>query len=268
MTNYFAKDYREYLLAELTKRQQRSPLYSKRALARDLGVSPSTITGFLKGDIRLTKKRMASLGKKIKLNPDQIDHWNDLMELQFSHSLSTKKILKVKVCNRLEDEQNYISLDRFRFISEWQHAGYLELLQLDSQKYSDAKIAAKTLKISPRFMNQIIKRLLVLKLIEKGPSDQYRVLKNIQAGNVSSSSAIREFHLGILKRAQQSLDTQSMTERSNSSVVFRISKDKIPLLQTEFKDLGWNLIKKYFDKDDINNDSIYCISMQLFNLLK
>jgi uncharacterized protein (TIGR02147 family) len=268
VTEYFVKDYRDYLLSELQKRQQRRALYSKRALARDLDVSPSTITGFLKGEIRFTRKRIQTIGKKLKLNPDQIEHWTDLTDLKFSRDISHKKIVKLRVSNRVESESNFISLNRFKFISEWQHAAYLELLNLNSKKYSDIKCASKALKTSPRFLNQIIKRLLVLKLIEQTSLDHYVVVKNIKTGDTTSSSAIREFHSGLLKKAQLSLEHQDMTERSNSSIIFRISKEKIPKIQSDFKEMGWNLIEKYFDKNDPKNDSVYCLSMQLFNLLK
>lgn len=268
MAELFTKDHRDYFLRELEDRKVRRPYYSKRAFARDLGISPSTVTGFLKGEIRFTYPRVLSIGKKLKLSSDQIEHWLDLMEKKFSRYENKSKEAEIKILNRIAAAENFISLDKFRFISLWQHAAYLELLNLDARKYSNAKTVANILNVSPKFVNQMNRRLVTLKMIKKNARGEYSVERNIRAGDTAPSAAIREFHAGILNQAIRSLETQSVGERSNSAIVFRIPKTKIPIIQEEIKVAGWNIVRKFFDKDDSQNDSLYCLSINFFNLIK
>ena len=60
----FETDFREVLKQVLQKRAGNNPSYSQRAFARDLGISPSTLSEVLKGRYGLSEKK----SREIALN--------------------------------------------------------------------------------------------------------------------------------------------------------------------------------------------------------
>ena len=78
----YPRDPRQYLKAELELRQQRRPQYSLRAFARDLNMSPSTLSDFFHGKLGLSKDRVRHIGTKLNLTDMQQSHFNDLLEVR------------------------------------------------------------------------------------------------------------------------------------------------------------------------------------------
>lgn len=267
MLNTFVSDYRDYLLRELSARMERRPHYSKRAFARDLALSPSTITGFLKGEIRFSPARAKSIGKQIKLNLEQIEHWQDLMDQQFCRDGGKKVLAELKVKSRLQAQSHSISIDRFKYISEWHHAAFLELIQMDAKKFSNVNTAAKSLGVSPKTLNLAIKRLTLLGLLTKS-GDILEVVKNIQVGDQIPSLAIRQFHSDILQKSIRALEVQDFNQRFNSSLVFRVPKKRIPEIKEDLKQISRQVVDKVFAQGNNESDDVYCLGIQLFSLLK
>lgn len=94
-------------------------MYSQRAFARDLNLAASSLTDFLKDRIRFTEDRVAVIGKKLGLSNEQMIHWSDLMDLQFTQNPEKKSLAKVRVKARLKATRNSISNDEFQVVSEW-----------------------------------------------------------------------------------------------------------------------------------------------------
>lgn len=267
MSFQFVDDHRAYIQRELKFRLQRRPLYSQRALARDLELSPSTLTDFLKGRLALSSGRIAQLSKKMGLTEEQKQHWIDLTTYKFSQNSIKKKESYIKIQSRIGTEKNAISLEEFKVVSEWQHFAFLELIEMNSKKYSNLKQAATALSISLPEMKESVRRLMELNLLRLGQEGHYVVDQSTHVGNGTPSEAIRSFHSQILKKATVAIDQQDITGRFNSSVFVGLPKAKVPMIIEQLKSLSHQFLEAHIGSEaDVEKDSLYCLSLQFFNL--
>ncbi|MNT64313.1 hypothetical protein D3C72_2022040 [compost metagenome] len=80
------------------------------------------------------------------------------------------------------------------------------------------------------------------------------------------SEAIRQFHTQILEKAGKALTLQSQEKRQFRSTVFSMRKKDLPQLKQDLNQFWMEQIGKY--AMPTKNDSVYCFSMQLFDLLE
>jgi uncharacterized protein (TIGR02147 family) len=159
----YPPDPRQYLKSELEIRQQRRPQYSLRAFARDLSMSPSTLSDFLQGKLGLSKSRVEHIGEKLNLSLDQREHFNDLLESRFARKQEDRKAAKWRVSSRIKSQVSHLSIDSLHVIAEWFHMGILELVEMD-EKFQSPTELAKTLRISVNHIKHNIKKLIKIKL--------------------------------------------------------------------------------------------------------
>jgi len=269
MSYQFVEDHREYLKRELQLRMKRRPLYSQRAFCRDLDISPSTLTDYFKDRLALSKGRITLLSKKIGLNEEQKNHWLDLINFRFGTSSEEKNINLAKIKSRIKYEKNAISLDEFKVISEWYHFAFLELIEMNSSRYSSLKIAAQALGIKTTELKNAVQRLVKLNLLTIDEKNNYAVEKSTQVGNNAPSAAIRQFHSQILTKAANALEAQPMNERYFNSNIIAVPENKLPEIMKNLESLASDIFGAYVvDTNKIDKDQLYCFSFQFFNLLQ
>jgi uncharacterized protein (TIGR02147 family) len=269
MSYLFTDDHREYIVRELTARVRRRPLYSQRAFARDLGLAPSSLTDFLKGRVGFSSGRISQVSKQLGLSAEQRQHWTDLVDSKFNRDMDKRKLSLIRVKSRLEAEKTALSVEEFKTISEWQHFAYIELIDMNSKKYSDLKEASLALEIPLKTMKATAQRLLELKLITENETGHYQVNDRDNVGNQAPSEAIRHFHQQILDKALAALENQSMDRRFNSSTFVGLPKSKIPLILEEMKSMAFKILEPHMQSTNgEENEELYCLSIQFFDLLK
>lgn len=64
-------DYRQFLVMELSKRNRRNSAYSLRSFARDLGLSPSSLSEIVNRRAGLSPEKASLLAERLKLDPFQ-----------------------------------------------------------------------------------------------------------------------------------------------------------------------------------------------------
>lgn len=179
----FVSEHREYLKRELESRRYRRPLYSQRAFARDLEISPSSLTDYFKGRIRLSPGRVLQLSKKIGLTVEQRQHWVDLINMKYAKSQELQKVSELRVSSRIQSQQHSISVDQFKVIADWYHLAYLQLIMMNTEKYSNLHAGATALGVSVRTLRIAIKRLESLKLLWKESTGFYATPSTIKLGD-------------------------------------------------------------------------------------
>lgn len=268
MSFQFEADHREYLRKEFRQRLERRPLYSQRAFARDLGLSPSSLGDYFKERIRLSPGRVAQIAKKLGLTSEQRQHWVDLLDERFAKKEEDRKIAQVRVKSRLQAQNHSISVDQFKVISEWFHLAYLELVDMDEVKYSDVKVAAASLGLPVKTLKIAIKRLQEVGFLRTNEQGHFEVDPSTRLGDHIPSEAIRQYHSEILKRADQALETQDMTRRFSSSTVIALPKEDVNKILSELKSLAIQFLDPYtVTNERKKKDSLYCLSVQFFDLL-
>ncbi len=264
---YYPDDARYYLKSELDARIKRRPHYSLRAFARDLGLSPSTVSDYLKGKMGLSRDRIHQLSKKLNLSLDQREHWCDLLEARYSRNPESRKTAQVRARARTMESKNRLALEKFQIISGWQHFAIIELIEI-SVKYHSADAIAKALGIRVKVVRESIDRLEKLNMIHT-KSTPWTVVAgtNIFGGTDVTNKALREFHAQSLEKALQALESQSITKRESQTIIFGISDEKISEMKNELSKLMIDFIVKHADAPQEKN-SVYCMSSHLFSLME
>ena len=267
MTFQYVSEHREYLQREYLARARRRPLYSQRAFARDIGLSPSALTDYFKGRIRLSSGRIALVGKTIGLTSEQRQHWVDLLDMKYSKTTEVKKLSELRVKARIQSQSHSISVDQFKVISEWFHMAYLELIQLNAAKYSDIKAAALALDIPVRALRVAVKRLEAVKLLAKDESGNFVVKAWTVLGDSIPSLAVRQFHAQMLKKAVTALEEQPMDRRFVSTTMVALPKVEVERILENIKTLAVRYLEPYSQAPAADKDSLYCLSLQFYDLL-
>jgi uncharacterized protein (TIGR02147 family) len=261
---YYPQNSKHYLKFEFQARKKRRPQYSLRAFARDIGLSPSTLSEILNGKLFLSEERVIQVSKKLNLNGNQVEHWVDLIKMENSSSKVEKEVASVKVKARLKNEKGNISLDLFQVISDWYHYALLELIDIDS-KYQNHKYAALALNIDEVTVKESWERLIKVGLAEK--SDESYKAKTLAtfAGEDVPSAALRNFHAGLMNKALVAQEIQTLENKEFLSIVFSFAHKDLKDIKDELYKFLIDLTNKYSQKN--NKDSVYCLGTQLFDLV-
>ncbi|MGE3756126.1 MAG: TIGR02147 family protein [Pseudobdellovibrionaceae bacterium] len=261
--NHFPSEPIEYLKVELEERQRRSASYSLRAFARDLSISPSTLSELLNGKVGLSKFKALDLARKMKLKEEHCMHFCDLILARHARKVSEKREAEIRSRSRIRSKGSQLSLDYFKLIEEWYHFAILELIDLGTNKHSIPAIA-DSLSISKRTVVQALDRLERLNLIEKTETFYKTVSSQTTVGEEIPSLAVQSFHRQILKKAEQALNTQEVSNREFQSHVLSMRKEDMPELKKHLDKMSRELFSKFLHKE--GKDTVYCFSLQFFPL--
>ena len=98
----FADDPIVYLSAELQSRRARRANYSLRAFARDLHLSPSTVSEILSGKVGLSPMKSRLVAKLLKLPSPHDEHFCDLISAKHARSDIERRSAQKRATNRLQ----------------------------------------------------------------------------------------------------------------------------------------------------------------------
>lgn len=262
--DYYAKDSRHYLKFEFEARKKRRPNYSLRAFARDLDLSPSSLSEFLSGKLTFSEERVLQVCKKIQIKPLEKDHWLDLIKMECSNSPADREVAAVKVRARVSQEKGTIALGLFQVISDWYHYAMLELIDIDS-KYQDPKEISKSLGIDTKTVKESWDRLVQVGLAEKTDGVYKASTLATFAGEDVPSAALRNFHAGLISKALIAQEEQPIEKKEFVSVVFSLNSKDLKAMKDEIYNFQVDLTNRYSQKKSKN--SVYCLSTQLFDLV-
>jgi uncharacterized protein (TIGR02147 family) len=261
---YFPQDHRHYLQFEFEARKKRRPQYSLRAFARDMEVSPSSLSEFLTGKLIFSEERILQVAKRLELDQQHVEHWIDLIRASASPSKADREVAAVRVRARSSAGKGNIALELFEVISEWHHYALLELIDID-EKYQSHKTAGKALGLTAQEVKDAWDRMLRVGLAEK--IDGYYKASTLTtfAGEDIPSAALRNYHAGLMRTALTAQEEQTVEKKNFVSIVMSLNSDDIRAIKDEITRFQIDLANKYAQKK--NKDSVYCLSSQFFNLV-
>lgn len=263
MENVFLPDYRDYLTRELEGRKVRSPYYSLRAFARDLELSPSSLSEILAGRYGLSRARALNIGKRLKLNAEHLEHFADLMVLRRAKASDEKRLAANRVKYRMLSEKNRLSTEVFRVVADWHHFAILELFYLDGFQ-PNPKWMAQALKLKITVVKTALERLLKVGMLERTESG-WKVAEQVSlVGDDIPSEAIRIFHKQILEKAMSSISTQAIEDRELSASILSIRRDDVPSIKKQMRKFVSLMEQKFSGRS--KRDAVYCLSLQCFSL--
>ena len=259
----FPEDHRDYLKTELIKRFQRRPQYSLRAFARDLELSPSTLSDFLNNKLGISEERISQLSKKIALENKHKEHWLDLVKLKFSKKNSDVQLAKIRIKQRLEKNGGKLPLARFKTLTTWYYLCVYHLIQMHP-RFQDANKCSQALGITFPQVQAALKALIQVGILTWDgtlykPQDDY-----VLVSEKTPSEHVRQYHSQFLKKAWDSVEGQPPSSRELSTCLMTIRKNDIGKIRLDIQNFADQMVSKYTTTDDV--DELYCLTTQFFSL--
>ncbi len=254
--------FRHYLKEELARRSTKNARYSLRSFARDLEVSPSTLSDVINARYGFSSATAKRISLKLNLSNHERELFCDLVDAEHGSRASIRKSAKARIQSQ-DLVANQLQMDTFETISDWHHYAILESLALEDAEHTVSWIS-KRLNLSPQATEVALDRLQRVGLIER--TKKKIIVKDGFTATPSGvpSEAIRKFHRQILEKAIEALDTQTVEERSVSNMVLAV--DPADLKEAE------ELIKKFRREFEAkfcraqNAKEVYTLNVQFFRL--
>ncbi len=204
------------------KRQERNEKYSLRSFARDLSISHALLSLVFSGKRSLTPDISEKIADKLNMSA---------------------KLRKRFLQNYIEKEKSEtyaLEMEKFMFLSEWQHYAILSLFHTCDFRM-DHKWIAERLGTSEMLVQESVRRLVRLGIIEEKDGKWVRKAKDLRFPNQKSTVATRRFQSQLLKKAAESLQRDSFEEREVSSLTFAMSPQNIDYAREKIRQFRYEL---------------------------
>lgn len=265
---YEFSDPSAFLRACLGEKKEQNPSFSLRAWARQLGFSnPAILSRVLRGDRLLTPRLASQLAEKLKLDGDRRRYF-ELLALYTRAHAPAEKTLYGDVLETIKPGNSTVqlSLDCFRAISEWYHLVILEMLNLKGFR-ADSHWISKRLggAVSPEHVDLAIQRLIRLNLIRRTASGKLVRIPDakLYVGQELPNDGIRNFHLQMIKKAQEALEKHPVQERDLSSTVVTLRKGQLAKCKSLIKRFHSEIVSQAARRD---GEETYVFNTQLFKV--
>lgn len=265
MELYHFTSYSKYLAAELERRKAANALYSLRAMAQQLGISPTTLSDVIKGKKKLSEKTALDVSKKLQLHPKEAQYFQTLVHFENSEDLHLKSTLEnqLKVLNPLLRKKSEVQDESYIVLSEWHHIAILELTYLFPKEFN-AKIVSEQLNID---LGQAESSLLLLEkmsLLEKTNNSYIKTKKQFTFNSDLANQALRHYHRSMLAKAQTALIEQTNKEKAIGSETFPLAVEDL----SEAKDIIENCFQQLLrlSERSKNRTHVYHAGIQLFQI--
>lgn len=260
-------NYRNILKIELAERLSANPAYSLRALAKNIGVSPSLLSDVLNGKKGFSSSRALEVGQALNFDGVKLDYFVTLVQFEETKSAKRKEEILEKLNGMDPKRQTQdLSIDVFRMIYDWYHIAIMELTLTTGFKLT-SKSASEKLGISEIEAEVAIQRLLRLELLKK---DSKGKLERVDSRLVTTSqvpnSALRNYHAQMLKRASEALTAQTPQEKIIGSETFAFDEKHLNEANAIVEECFTKLVNLAASKKVKKH--VYHLGIQLFRLTK
>lgn len=258
------QSYRDLLNQEFERRVQKNSHYSKRAFARDLGLSAAFLSQVLTAKKNLSPDKASEIATNIQYSPKQRQFFLNLVRLEHAKSDEYKAAIRRELGKKSKKRVSYKNLkhETFQMVANWYYHALLTLAEVEGFQY-DIKWMAQKLGLSSEKVTAAIKVLKTLNLIEETNGTITTRFEMLQVDSIPSR-AIREHHRQFLERAGQALASHAASDLDITGSTIAINRAKLPEARKLIKEFRENLTE--FLVEPGSNTAVYRLSVQLFRL--
>jgi len=263
---FLYEDFRTFLNDEFRARTARNPKYSIRAFARDLNVSFSRLSEVISKSQGISLSTSHKMASALKMSDTEKEYFQHLIISKYHRSGEMRNVAQEKI-NHIKKSRLVVSLrEKYSdLISKWYYLPLIELLTIKDTP--DLVSIAKTLEITPSELTAATNFLLNLGHIAKASDGSWKKTKPfLKIESSTPSKSIRNFHAKFLQTAENALHHQPIEKRKYLSTVFAIKKENVESARKELEAFNQKFLEKFISEEGA--DTVYCFSMQLFNLEK
>lgn len=245
-----APSVRDLIIQEFKRRQSRNPRYSLRSFAGSLGVSVTSLSRLVKGNLVVSEKFVQKVGHALEIPP--------VLMKQMSRSRPKRGGSTVDAF-----PVNLLQRDVFCLVSDWYHYALMELTQTKDFKLDYAWMA-KRLNIDPETTQKAWERLVRLELIVFSNGKWVCKANNTNVGEDIRTDAHRKLQGNYLELAQLSLEHHDVEIRDFSSMTMSIDPDRLEEAKERITEFRRELCQ-FLEGGDSRRE-VYQLCVQLFPL--
>lgn len=249
--------------AEFSERTRENASYSLRQFARDLGMSPSLLSGVLSEKNNLSPKMAIQVSERLGMSEEMGALFCDLVSAEGARSSLQRLGADERLKRRSLRSATRFDLDRFQHVADWHHLAICSLVDTEDFR-ADSKWIAKRLGIDPAQAQDAWERLQRLEILIKTKQGWKTNYEVASTWSDTPSQAIRNCHRGLISQAVLALETQDVGEREISSIVLSASREKM----ARAKELIREFQAKFMDEisSGESRTDVFCINVQFVNL--
>ena len=257
----------EILSEILEERILKNPSYSLRAFAKDLELSPASVSSILSKNRGLSHKMAARVAQKLPFSDIEKSRFVQLAIAQYSRS----KIRREKALKSLESEVSLKKIKKLNvqetLLKTWHNLALLELISGESYKKTDLKLLGQKLGLSTQIVNHLVDKMLEAEILIINQDDILEDnLGNLEIEDSPGSKILRDFHSQILEQASVALATQTSEELHSQSMIFSVNEELVPEINKEIKEFLKKINKIVTSSS--GKEVLRCITIQNFQLEK
>ncbi|AUN98410.1 hypothetical protein C0V70_09895 [Bacteriovorax stolpii] len=263
------KDFFEYNLKKYNRDSEGVKIFTLNDLSKRLGYkSPSLLSMIATGRRLPSNEILEVLFEEWKIEKNQREIIRIRLEIEKRMRKNKPAGLLLERLAKIDKKSKYqmIDLDAFNSIKEWHNLVLQMLVSTPDFKedYTQISYLLKR-KVTPSQVRKGIETLLKVGLIKRNPKTGELESATPDSSNETThdipSEAIREHHKGMIARALEAVEEQSVHERHLNALTLKFNKDKTD----EAKAFILNFVKDFNSKfyDHASND-IHQLNVQFF----
>jgi predicted transcriptional regulator len=234
MKNHYPTDPKFYIQREYESRHARNPSYSWRSFARDLHLSPSMLSEFLKGRYGLSRTKALAVSFILRLDEAHSKHFVDLLEAQFHRSPRVRASARCRLNRRLGVGQR-------SDLKHWKQFAELEVQTL----IAEGEWILGADETAP-------------KVLEATPSEVTRA--------ANPDGELQALQAQVLNLSATALDQLPATQCASLSVFTRLAEHDFPALREELNECLLQILSKYQSAE--GPDAVFTFALQAFPVFR
>lgn len=201
----------KFLFYYFERKKRKNSAYSLRALARDLGLSPSYLSALFNGKKAIPTGRMGDFRKVLDLDEAAIHQLKSLLAREV---LAGKKLRGFGPAREEKNQlAHYVPVEKSKqsLLSPWYMIPLLDLTTC-SNFDPDPLVIAKKLEITESQVKEALEKLESAKLIQKVNGTYKKTYRHMRFPASTSQQDIRVFHAQMIQKAKNCLGKTSQED--------------------------------------------------------
>jgi uncharacterized protein (TIGR02147 family) len=262
------KDFFEYHFNKTKTGPDGARLCTLNDLAEKLGYSSPSLLSMIANGKRLPSSTVLEmLFEEWNIDSSQREMIRVWIEIEKKKRKNKSTTVLVEKLAKLDKKSKFksIDIDRFNSIKEWYNTALLMLVTSPDFK-EDYHLISQQLrkKATPTQIRKGFETLLKVGLLKRNSYSGELEIKTDSSHETTHdipSEAIREHHRGMITRALEAIDEQSVEERHLNSLTLKLSKENYKMAKEDIL----NFVKEFNDKyHSKNSNHVFQLNVQLF----
>jgi uncharacterized protein (TIGR02147 family) len=243
---------------------------SLEEISKSLGYkSPSLLSMVVNGKRLPSEELLDALMDHWNLSRTEREYFRLLAQLEKykARGKDTSAIVKKLRKFSTAKDIHYLNEHEFSTIKEW-HVFVIKQLVASPSFREDPKWISQVLrkKITPGQAKEALATLELHGFIKRDPlTNKLQATAFTETTNEIPSVAIRQHHQGMLERAIEAIEEQSIENRQFTALTFKMDQERLPEIKAEINEFVEKLYAKY---DNAAADSVYQLNTNLFEHTK